>query len=136
MLKSNFCKLHILMNYYATKQISPASQSIYSNHYTAMVIQSIAYLTRNKTKSHRTLHLLTLNWLIVSTKPDIISTATSIFVKSCQNPSKGHIEATLRVVKHLKCSQFSSKDRPHLQSFLQIPFPESKLSGLCGDTNR
>ena len=79
-----------------------------------------------------------LNWLSVSTCLDI-TTATSLVTKYCQNPSKGHIDAALYIVKYLKGTQtmkmkFSSQDNKDLQSFIQFPLPQQQLFGLC-DTN-
>lgn len=76
-----------------------------------------------------------LNWLSVSTRPDI-TTVTAMLAKYPKNPSKGHIDAALRVVKYLKGTknmgiEFSSESNNYLQSFLQFPLPQHQLTGLC-----
>ena len=76
-----------------------------------------------------------LNWLSVSTRPDIV-TVTSMLAKYSRQPSQGHIDAALRVVRYLKGTKnlkisFSTRENPKLQSFLNFPLPQTTLSGLC-----
>jgi hypothetical protein len=75
-----------------------------------------------------------LNWLSVSTRPDI-ATITSILAQYCRNPSQGHIDSATRVLKYLKGTkdlkiQFSSRISQTLQSFIKFP-PPPGLSNLC-----
>ena len=42
-----------------------------------------------------------LNWLSISTRPDI-STTVSLLAKFTHRPSQGHIDAAIRLVKYLK----------------------------------
>ena len=76
-----------------------------------------------------------LNWLSVSTRPNI-ATVTSLLAKYCRKPSKGHIDAALRVVRYLKGTKnlklkFSSRDNNTMESFVKFPLPNSELVGLC-----
>jgi hypothetical protein len=78
-----------------------------------------------------------LNWLSISTRPDI-ATVTSILAKYCKNPSQGHIDSALRVVKYLKGTKtlklcFSSKHNNTLESFTKFPLPPG-ITNLC-DSN-
>ena len=111
--------------------------SPYRNGYPIDSIPNIEY--DELTQQRYTLQLQTLvgslNWLSISTRPDI-STATSLLAKYCKNPSKGHIDAALRLVRYLKGTRnlkikFSSKGNNSLESFIQFPLPTSQLSGLC-----
>jgi hypothetical protein len=75
-----------------------------------------------------------LNWLSVSTRPDI-ATITNMLAKYCCNPSKGHIDAALRVVKYLKGTRnlaisFSTTQSEPMQAFINFPLPPG-LTGLC-----
>lgn len=73
---------------------------------------------------------------LIPDKPPDISIVISLLAKYCRNPSKGHIDAAIRVIKYPKGTKnlrikFSSKDSNNLQSFTNFPIPNNKLTGLC-----
>jgi deoxyuridine 5'-triphosphate nucleotidohydrolase len=75
-----------------------------------------------------------LNWLSVSTRPDI-STITNMLAKYSNNPSKGHIDQAKRVIKYLKGTKskgilFSSKQRSKLETFVKFPISPNEVTGL------
>ena len=76
-----------------------------------------------------------LNWLSVSTRPDI-STVTSMLAKYCRKPSQGHIDAALRVIRYLKGTRklkikFTTNNNRNIESFLKFPLPQQELLALC-----
>jgi deoxyuridine 5'-triphosphate nucleotidohydrolase len=105
-------------------------------------IDSIPDITYDEiTQKRLTLQMQTivgsLNWLSISTRPDI-ATVTSILAKYCRNPSQGHIDSALRVIKYLKGTKtmklcFSSKQNNTLESFIKFPLPPG-ITNLC-DSN-
>ena len=109
-------------------------QSTPLNQHIAVTTQSIWYCLKSMMKSPRnaTLHnyklfVGSLNWLSVSTCPDIVTT-TSPIAKYCHNPSKGHIDAALCIVKYIKGTKymkikFSSQNNTNLQSFINFTLP-------------
>lgn len=66
------------------------------------------------------------------TRPDIV-TATAILAKYCLNPSKGHVDAALRLTKYMKGDniKFSSRATSTLTKFVQFPLPANTIIGLC-----
>ena len=76
-----------------------------------------------------------LNWLAISTRPDI-APITNMLAKYMSNPSKGHIEQAKRVVKYLKGTKqkgilFTSKDRDKLTSYVKFPIDPNQVVALC-----
>ncbi len=76
-----------------------------------------------------------LNWLSISTRPDI-APATNMLAKYMAKASKGHIEQAKRVIKYLKGTKhkgilYTSKDRAKLTSFVKFPLNPSKITALC-----
>jgi deoxyuridine 5'-triphosphate nucleotidohydrolase len=88
---------------------------------------------------HKLTHLYrvligSLNWLSISTRPDI-STITNMLAKYSSNPSKGHIDQAKRVIKYLKGTKekgilFTSKNRNKLESFVKFPIPPSEITSM------
>jgi deoxyuridine 5'-triphosphate nucleotidohydrolase len=88
---------------------------------------------------HKMNHLLrvlvgSLNWLALSTRPDI-ATITNMLAKYSNNASKGHIEQAKRVIKYLKGTKamgisFTSYDRENLSSFVKFPIDSSSITCL------
>ena len=92
--------------------------------------------TNQHTKNVHTMQQLIgcLNWLSVSTRPDI-ATITNLLAKYTANPSKGHIEAARRVIKYLKGTKthgilFSQTNNSNISSFLKFPLPQTKITSL------
>jgi hypothetical protein len=83
-------------------------------------VDKIKEETYNENTQHKLTHLLqvlvgSLNWLSISTQPDI-STITNMLTKYSSNASKGHIDQAKHVIKYLKGIKekgnlFSSKNR-------------------------
>jgi hypothetical protein len=71
----------------------------YRSGYPVDAIPNIDYdeLTQNRLTHKMQTIVGCLNWLSISTRPDI-ATITSILAKYCRNPSQGHIDSALRVV--------------------------------------
>ena len=123
-----------------TKLDSEAINTPKSPYRSGLPVDSIPEIDYNEIEQKRyTLQMQTiigsLNWLSVSTRPDI-TTITAMLAKYTKNPSKGHIDAALRVIKYLKGTknmgiEFSSERNNYLQSFLQFPLPEHQLTGIC-----
>ena len=70
-----------------------------------------------------------LNWLAISTRPDI-STITNLLAKHCMKASKGHITAAKRVLRYLKGTKnfgikFSSDSTEPINAFVKFPLPTS-----------
>lgn len=75
-----------------------------------------------------------LNWLSVSTQPDI-QPITNMLAKDSHCASKGHIHAAKRIIKYLKGTKtegivFSSKDRKHLNTFVKFPIDPKIITSL------
>jgi hypothetical protein len=73
-----------------------------------------------------------LNWLAHTTRPDL-STVVSLLAQHQSNPSPGHLEAALYVVKYVAQTKtlgifFSSRNRSRLETFLHFPLPPTVLS--------
>ena len=78
-----------------------------------------------------------LNWLAISTRPDI-ATVTNILAKYMSSPNSHHIAAAKRVIKYLKGTKdrgitFTSRINSTLNSFIKFPTNKSILS-MC-DSN-
>ena len=75
-----------------------------------------------------------LNWLSISTRPDI-APATNFLAKYSNCASKGHIQAAKHVIKYLKGTKakgitFSSRDRENLQSHVKFPIPSNQVVSM------
>jgi hypothetical protein len=102
-------------------------------------VDKIPEETYDEDTQHKYTHLLrvlvgSLNWLSISTRPDI-ATITNMLAKYTSNASKGHIEQAKRVIKYLKGTKskgilFSSKNRNNLESFVKFPIPSEQLTSL------
>ena len=96
------------------QEYEPATQSKYTNLYQ---------------------HIIgSLNWLAISTQPDI-STITNLLAKYMSNPSVGHIHAAKHVIKYLKGTKdmgitFTTTPQMSLQSFVKFPTEEKKIYSL------
>jgi deoxyuridine 5'-triphosphate nucleotidohydrolase len=122
-----------------TKLSSDAINTPITPYRNGYPIDSIPDITYDEiTQKRLTLQMQTLvgslNWLSISTRPDI-ATVTSILAKYCKNPSQGHIDSALRVIKYLKGTKsmkicFSSKQNNTLESFTKFPLPQG-ISNLC-----
>ena len=65
-----------------------------------------------------------LNWLAISTRPDI-ATPVSLLAKYTHNPSQGHLDAAIRVVKYIKGTKnlgisFTSQNNNSISSFINF----------------
>mmetsp|Transcript_18091 Transcript_18091/g.25566 ORF Transcript_18091/g.25566 Transcript_18091/m.25566 type:complete len:151 (-) Transcript_18091:233-685(-) len=79
-----------------------------------------------------------LNWIAISTRPDI-STIVALLSKYTHNPSQGHIDSAIRVVKYLKGTQnlaiaFSTKSNNTLSAFVNFPIDNNTMVALS-DSN-
>lgn len=91
------------------------------------------------TTQHKMTHLYqvligSLNWLSISTRPDI-STITNMLAKYSNKPSRGHIDQAKRVIKYLKGTKskgilFSSKNRNKLESFVKFPISPTSITTM------
>ena len=75
-----------------------------------------------------------LNWLAISTRPDI-APITIFLAKYSTTASKGHIHAAKHVIRYLKGTQtlgitFSSFDREQLNSHVKFPVDPTCLTAL------
>ena len=75
-----------------------------------------------------------LNWLAISTRPDI-STITSLLAQHMQNPSKGHILAAKNVVRYLKGTStlgisFHTNTSSSIKSFVKFPLDPNNLHAM------
>ena len=75
-----------------------------------------------------------LNWLAVSTRPDI-STITNLLAQYMSLPSKGHIYAARNVIRYLKGTKnkgisFRTNQHTSMQSFIKFPIDDSKLYSM------
>jgi len=73
-----------------------------------------------------------LNWLAHNTHPDL-STVVSLLAQHQSNPSPGHMDAAIYIVKYLASTKtlgifFTSKKRSVLESFLHFPLVPQILS--------
>ena len=76
-----------------------------------------------------------LNWLSISTRPDI-ATITNLLAKHTANPSKGHLNHVKYVIRYLKGTKskgikFSTTPNAHLESFVKFPIDPSTVTSLC-----
>jgi hypothetical protein len=76
-----------------------------------------------------------LNWLSISTRPDI-ATITNLLAKYTANPSPGHLTHVKHVIRYLKGTkskgiQFSTQPNPQLESFVKFPVDPTKITSLC-----
>ena len=88
---------------------------------------------------HSQNHLLqtlvgSLNWLAISTRPDI-APSVNFIAKYSNCASKGHIAAAKHVIKYLKGTKakgitFSSKDRNSLNSYVKFPVSPDTVTSL------
>ena len=75
-----------------------------------------------------------LNWLSISTRPDI-ATATNLLAKHSCSPSPGHIDAARRVTKYLlgtkdRAITFTQQQNESLNAFIKFPIPTNQLTAL------
>lgn len=75
-----------------------------------------------------------LNWLAISTRPDI-APAVNFIAKYSNSAAKGHIEAARHVIKYLKGTTsmgitFSSYDRETLNSHVKFPIQSNTVTSL------
>ena len=75
-----------------------------------------------------------LNWLAISTRPDI-APATNFIAKYSNCASKGHIHAAKHIIKYIKGTKsmgitFSSKDRRNLNSHVKFPVSPQEIVSL------
>jgi len=73
-----------------------------------------------------------LNWLAHTTRPDL-ATIVSLLAQHQSNPSSGHVDAALHVIKYVAQTKhlgiyFTSDKRSTLETFLHFPLPPSLLS--------
>jgi hypothetical protein len=102
-------------------------------------VNKIKTETYDKTTQHKLTHLFrvlvgSLNWLSISTHPDI-STITNMLAKYLNKPSKGHIDQAKRVIKYLKGTKekgilFTSKNRTKLETFVKFPILPNQLTTM------
>ena len=76
-----------------------------------------------------------LNWLAISTRPDI-ATITNLLAKHTANPSKGHLHHIKYVICYLKGTKakgimFSTATNSTLESFVKFPLDPTKVTSLC-----
>ena len=80
-------------------------------------------------------HLIgSLNWLAISTRPDI-STVVNLLAKYMSKPSLGHIHAAKHVIKYLKGTQdmgitFTTTPQMSLHNFVKFPTEDKKFFSL------
>ena len=75
-----------------------------------------------------------LNWLSISTRPDI-STVTNMLAKYMASPNSHHIEAAKRVIRYLKGTksrgiEFSTSKTSSLQTYIKFPTNDQVIT-LC-----
>ena len=75
-----------------------------------------------------------LNWLAISTRPDI-ATPVALLAKYTHNPSQGHLDAAMRVVKYIKGTKrmgikFTSQNNNSLSSYLNFPVLKDVVTTL------
>ena len=75
-----------------------------------------------------------LNWLSISTRPDI-ATATNLLAKHSANPSSGHLTAARRVIKYLigtknRALAFTTHSDASLNAFIKFPISPTHLLAL------
>ena len=75
-----------------------------------------------------------LNWLAISTRPDI-ATPVALLAKYTHNPTQGHIDAAIRVVKYIKGTKtkgitFTSEDNTSISSFINFPILKDVVTTL------
>ena len=104
-------------------------KSTYCSDYPINLVLSEEYdeITQKRYTTQLQTIVGSLNWLSVSTCPDIVTTNSPI-AKYCHNPSKGHIDAALCIVKYIKGTKymkikFSSQNNTNLQSFINFTLP-------------
>jgi hypothetical protein len=76
-----------------------------------------------------------LNWLSLSTRPDI-STISNMLAKYTAHPSKGHLAHAKYVIKYLKGTKskgilFTTQPSTDIESFVKFPLPSSQITSLC-----
>jgi hypothetical protein len=76
-----------------------------------------------------------LNWLSISTRPDI-STITNLLAKYTAEPSRGHLTHAKRVIKYLKGTKskgilFTTQPQTDIESFVNFPLPSNTITSLC-----
>jgi len=117
---------------------STTSTSTFITPYrSGLAIDSIPTSTLSSSEQdHLRLHYQSLvgslNWLAHTTRPDL-STVVSLLAQHQSNPSPGHVEAAVHVIKYVAQTKtlgiyFTSDKRPNLETFLQFPLPSSLLS--------
>jgi hypothetical protein len=102
-------------------------------------VDKIPIETYEEDTQHKMTHLFrvlvgSLNWLSISTRPDI-ATITNMLAKYCNKASKGHIEQAKRVIKYLKGTKtkgilFTSRNRVKLESFVKFPIAPDTVTTM------
>ena len=113
----------------------------YRSGYTIDSIPQKEYDPDTKEKLIKKMQFLvgSLNWLAISTRPDI-ATAVSLLAKYTHNLSKGHVDAAMRVIRYIKGTKtkglrFSSSDNNCLSSYLNFPVLKDVVTTLT-DANK
>jgi hypothetical protein len=111
-------------------------RTLYRTGYPADKIKTESY---DKTTQIKMTHLYqvligSLNWLSMSTRPDI-ATITNMLAKYSNNPSKGHIDQAKRVIKYLKGTKtkgilFTSRQHSKLETFIKFPISPSIITTM------
>jgi hypothetical protein len=75
-----------------------------------------------------------LNWLSISTRPDI-ATITNLLAKYTSKPTSKHIQSVKRVIKYLKGTKskgimFSSTPNTQLSAFVKFPI-DTQITSMC-----
>ena len=75
-----------------------------------------------------------LNWLAISTRPDI-ATITNLLAKYCKKATKGHITAAKRVLRYLKGTKthgivFAQDSTEAINAFIKFPLPAQTVNTM------
>ena len=91
-------------------------------------------------KQHNMNHRLqtlvgSLNWLAISTRPDI-APVTNFLAKYSNKASSGHIQAAKHVIRYIKGTKskgitFSNKERTNINSFVKFPVNPTSVVSLA-----
>jgi deoxyuridine 5'-triphosphate nucleotidohydrolase len=76
-----------------------------------------------------------LNWLAISTRPDI-ATITNLLAKYTASPSPGHLTHVKHVIRYLKGTKskgicFSTNPNSKIESFVKFPIDPSTVTSMC-----
>ena len=92
-------------------------------------------IAQAKLKHTMQTYLGCLNWLAISTRPDI-ATITNLLAKYTANPSPGHLTHVKHVIRYLKGTKskgicFSTQTDAKLESFVKFPLDPAKVTSMC-----